>query len=529
MNTMKNLNLMIAAGVVFSGIASAQTLNDAKRLTENEQFESAAKVFEQLIVAEPSNSSAYYYYGENYLQNDNAVQAKALYQKGVGLNANGPLNYVGLGKIEYINGNVAGATENFTKAKTLSQNKSAEVLMEIAEVYINSEKKNIAEALTLLNQAAKLEPKNPTVFMLIGDAYLEQNDGNNAIVNYEKALGLDKKFTKAILREGKLYSRAKNYTLALDYYNKAIEIDSSFAPAFRERAELRFRAGQSERAASDYKKYLQLNNDLSAQVRFCEFEFVSKHYKSVCEEGPKVLSRDTTYINIYRVMGYSFYEIGDYTNGLLYMNKYFQKALAAGKPFLASDYEYLGKNQIKNNDSLGVDNLLKALELDATRTDFYSEIAAAYMKQKNYPKAIIYYDKKINTDTTKATANDYLKLGQCFYNLKDYVKADSVFAKLIQIQPTSIYGYAYRARCNSQADPDTKQGLAKPFYEQLITVGLTDVEKNKKELIEAYSYLGYYYLVAKDYPKSKENWKKVLELDPTNEKATKALADPNLK
>lgn len=529
MNSMKNANLIITAGVLFSGIVTAQTLNDAKRLTENEQFESAAKAFEQLIATEPTNSSAYYYYGENYFQNDNAVQAKVMYQKGISVNANSPINYIGLGKIEYINGNVAGATENFTKAKTLSQNKSAEILMEIAEVYINSEKKNISEAITLLNQAAKLEPKNPTVFMLIGDAYLEQNDGNNAIVNYEKALGLDKKFTKAILREGKLYSRAKNYTLALDYYNKAIEIDSSFAPAFRERAELRFRAGQSERAASDYKKYLQLNNDLSAQVRFCEFEFVSKHYKSVCEEGPKVLSRDTSYINVYRILGYSYYETGDYTNGLLYMNKYFAKALAAGKPFLASDYEYLGKNQIKNNDSLGVDNLLKALEIDTTRTDFYSDIAASYMKQKNYPKAIIYYDKKINLDTAKATANDYLKLGQCYYNLKDYVKADSIFAKLIQIQPTSIYGYAYRARCNSQADLDTKQGLAKPFYEQLITVGLTDVEKNKKELIEAYSYLGYYYLVTKDYPKSKENWKKVLELDPANEKATKALADPNLK
>lgn len=526
---MKNANLIITAGVFFSGIVTAQTLNDAKRLTENEQFESAAKAFEQLIVNEPTNSSAYYYYGENYFQNDNATQAKTLYQKGVSLNANAPLNYVGLGKIEYINGNVAAASENFTKAKTLSQNKSAEVLMEIAEVYINSEKKNITEALTLLNQAAKLEPKNPSVFMLIGDAYLEQNDGNNAIVNYEKALGLDKKFTKAILREGKLYSRAKNYTLALDYYNKAIEIDSSFAPAFRERAELLFRAGQADRAAKNYRKYLELNNDLSAQVRFCEFEFVSKHYKSVCEEGPKVLSRDTTYINIYRVMGYSYYEIGDYTNGLLYMNKYFQKALAAGKPFLASDYEYLGKNQIKNNDSLGVDNLQKVLEMDTTRTDLYSDIAAFLMKQKNYSKAIIYYEKKIALDTAKASPNDYLKLGQCYYNLKDFTKADTVFADLIRVQPTSIYGYAYRARCKSQADLDTKQGLAKPFYEKVIEVGSLDVEKNKKELVEAYSYLGYYYLVAKDYPKSKENWKKVLELDATNEKATKALADPNLK
>ena len=526
---MKYANLMIIAGVLFSGIVSAQTLNDAKRLTENEQFESAAKAFEQLIAAEPTNSSAFYYYGENYFQNDNAVQAKAMYQKGISVNVNSPINYIGLGKIEYINGNIAGATENFTKAKTLSQNKSAEVLMEIAEVYINSEKKNIAEALALLNQAAKLEPKNPTIFMLIGDAYLEQNDGNNAIVNYEKALGLDKKSTKAILREGKLYSRAKNYNLALDYYNKAIEIDSTFAPAFRERAELRFRAGQSERAASDYKKYLALNNDLSAHVRFCEFEYVSKHYKSVCEECPKVLARDSSYINVYRIIGYGCYETGDYVNGLMYMNKFFAKAATAGKHFLASDYEYLGKNQIKNNDSLGVENLLKALEIDSTRTDFYSEIAASYMKQKNYPKAIIYYEKKIALDTAKASANDFLKLGQCYYNLKEYTKADTVFARVIKVQPTSIYGYVYRARCNQQMDPEGKLVLAKSFYEKVIEVGSADVEKNKKELIEANWYLANYYFIAKDYKTSKGYWQKMLELDPSNEKATKALSDPNMK
>lgn len=536
-NNFKVMFMKKAIGFIFSVLSlcksDAQTLNDAIRMTENEQYESAEKVFEKLILAEPTNGNYYYYFGENYFKNDLTDKAKAIYQKGIDVNPNNAINYVGLGKIQYTLGNLTEANGNFFKAKTISQSKSAAILKEIAEVYITADIKKIADAITLLNQASVIEPKNPEIFTLIGDAYLEQNDGNMAIANYEKALSIDKKFTKAILREGKLWARAKNYNLALDYYNKAIAIDSTFAPAFRERAELRFRAGQAERAAADYQKYLKLNDNISARVRYASFKFVCKDYKTAVEEMNSILQKDTTDVNIYRLLGYSLYETGDYANGVINMNKFFAKATIAGKKILASDYEYLGKNQIKaGKDSLGTISLLKAIQLDSTKTDLYSDIASGCLKNKDYSCAIMYYEKKIATSKDKVGGtNDYFGLGRAHYFSKDkeYVKADSAFAQLIHIQPDLPHGYLWRARCNTPFDLDSKKGLANPFYEMYIEKVGADVEKNKRDVIEAYEYLSYQYMLKKDYPKAKEIYFKLKELDPNNAKAKKALSDPILK
>ncbi|MBK8685668.1 MAG: tetratricopeptide repeat protein, partial [Bacteroidetes bacterium] len=59
-----------------------------------------------------------------------------------------------------------------------------------------------------------------------------------------------------------------------------------------------------------------------------------------------------------------------------------------------------------------------------------------------------------------------------------------------------------------------------PHYENFIAK-VTDPAKSSKDLIEAYSYLGFYYYSNKDNAKSKDAWTKAKELDPNNEKAKK--------
>ena len=102
--------------------------------------------------------------------------------------------------------------------------------------------------------------------------------------------------------------------------------------------------------------------------------------------------------------------------------------------------------------------------------------------------------------------------------------ADSVFALVAQQAPESYLGELWRARTNSAMDPETTQGLAKPFYEKVTEMLLAKNEpKYNSALIECYSYLGYYYLLKSDYPTSKEFWNKILAIDPNNATAKKAL------
>ena len=64
-------------------------------------------------------------------------------------------------------------------------------------------------------------------------------------------------------------------------------------------------------------------------------------------------------------------------------------------------------------------------------------------------------------------------------------------------------GYFWRARVNAILDPNTELGLAKPYYEKVVEIlEKTNTAERKKEMIEAYQYLGYYYYLKEDMTNS---------------------------
>lgn len=528
---MKTTKLFFLASIVASSSVFAQTLTDAIKQTSNEQFETADATFKSLIQGQPNNGELYFYYGENYFKNGNLEMANTIYKKGSDLNATNPLPYVGLGKVQWFQGKQADAKANFYKATTLAAGKNATVLIKIAEVYITAETKDCTEAFNLLAQASKLEPKNPEIYILMGDAYLEQNnDGTKAIENYEKAASLDPKSVKAILRQGQLWNRSRNFPLALDMYKKASLVDSSFAPAYREKAEIYFRAGQYGNAVYQYKRYLQLNNNCSARGRYAGFLNQAKQYKESVDAATEALKCDSSNAYLYRYKGYSQFESGDYPNGLQTITKFFDKASKnPDVKIIPLDYEYRAKLLSKNNkDSLAILDFKKALELQPEKTELNADIATSYRKMKKYADAIAAYKTKIAAG--KPNANDYFGLGQSYYYSKDFVNADSAFVQIIKSQPDLPFGYLWRAKANVQLDAGNKLWLAKPFYEQYIAkVKPEDVEKSKKDLADAYTYIGVYLINTKDNCAAKTQFKKVAEMDPANANAKKFLDSAEAK
>jgi tetratricopeptide (TPR) repeat protein len=319
-------------------IISAQSLSEAIKKTDNERFESAATDFKALTAKESTKGDNYFYFGENYFKNNDLDSALLMYKKGAEVNATFPLNHVGIAKVSLWKGNEAEANTNFFKAKSIVEDKANKSLkpityMKIAEALTNTpQNKNVAEAIKLLNDAIKADAKNPEVYILMGDALLEQNqtEGGPAIKQYDKAFELDQKSVKAILRKGKLYQRARNYNLALDFYKQAESIDPNFAPAYREKGELYHLAGQDNKAVENYKKYLELNNSTEARKRYSYFLFGSKQYGEVIKEVPSLIQQDAKNPYLYRVLAYSYYEFNDKADleapkkGLEAIDKFFE-------------------------------------------------------------------------------------------------------------------------------------------------------------------------------------------------------------
>ncbi len=76
-----------------------------------------------------------------------------------------------------------------------------------------------------------------------------------------------------------------------------------------------------------------------------------------------------------------------------------------------------------------------------------------------------------------------------------WLKPILFFAQVAVKVPDNYLGNFWRARVNSLRDPETTQGLAKPYYEAALSILEQKPDATKSVLVECNSYLGYYYFV----------------------------------
>ena len=517
--------IALSAFTAFTFISEAQTLKEAQRLNDNEQYESAGEKYKLLIAKEPNNGINYFYYGENMLDAENQDSAFMLFNIGLQVDPANALNNIGLAEIKLSQGNLNEAKLLIDKALAMGANKNVTVLMEAAEAYTNFKGKDLITAQTLLATALKLEPKNSDLYLLNGDVYSELNNGTEAAINYNRALELDKTQVKALLHKGQLYKRSNSYESAAAEFQNTLKIDPNFAPAYREIAEVSFAQKKLEDAKVNYKKYLELSkNNSSARLRYASFLFYSKSYAESLAELNLINNADSTNIGYTRLAAYLNAEVGDSVKAQVFINQVFNTVDTA--KLTSRDYEYRGRIMIKNGeDSTGTYYMTKAFEMEPLRTDLLDDIAKNYLKAKKYTEAVATYEKKIATGKN-VTTTDYFNLGKAYYSLRLPEKADSAFSKYIEVQPNWAPVYAWRGRANALIDSTGKAGLGKPYYEKFLEMAQADsanISKYKRDLMEANQYLAFYYFVKKDCNQSIAYWKKVLDYDPENKQAKDSI------
>jgi len=535
-----------ASMLVIGGVASGQDLNSALNMTYQEQFDAANTAFNALSAKEPANGKYYYYSGENQLASYfidptnipfEAIAKKAVerYNKGIAANPNEPLNYVGLGKVALIQNNKTLADENFTKAQTflpakkvksaLTKPEQATLLVRLAEAYVQVGSKDSGLVFSLFRRAEVLDPKNPELYLIRGDYWFNTlNNGSRAAENYKRSQDFSPNSTRARLRLGQLYTRIKSYQDALSYYQDALTIDPSFAPAYLEMGFLYAKMNKQQESKDNFKKYLDLSSsNIAAKRRYANMLIQTEDYKGAIEQIHKIMATDSTSFNdLNRALAYSYFEEKQYPQAKYYISKFITNAPV--EKVTPVDYTYYGHILIKNGqDSVGIMNLTKGFELDTTNVDLLSEIASLYTKAKKPQNAADTYKLKIKH--TNGSVNDYYKMGRAYFDAKNWTEADSAFAKVNRMSIDFEPAYLFRARVYSNLDPDTKEGLAKPFYDKLVEKASADSVKYSKDILEAYNYLGYYYLVNKKYCESLEYWDKILAIDPANENANSAIKD----
>jgi len=517
-----------------------QELNAALKLSASEQYENAGQAFEYLLKKAPENGDVYYYYGEtvinDYLSDtlsnsmkDMAAKAEKLFQKGIQQDPTNVLNEVGLGAISLLRSNdTISADKHFMLAEAsiplklkLKTPRHALILTKLGTSQLLGKVIRFKKAISYLSSAKEIDPNNAKIYLALGDVYIRQNDGKNALASYNKALSLDPTSPLPKIEIGNIYLRATNLNAARPYLDEARQIDSTFAPVYRVLGELYTMAGQYNLAKSNFRKFIDLSgNNIPAKIQYAKALFRAKDFSTALGTIEDVLAVDKSRNYLNRLAAYCCYDKKppELEKGRIYIEEFFKNTNSEG--IIPRDYLYYSRilYKVAKNDSLTLvkafDAFNKAYALDTNNVSLVSEIAFNYYYSRKYKDAIKWLNLKNRKG--KSDKDDLMLIGKSYYQLKEFHNADSIFNKVIANQPDNMQAYVYLARTASSLDPSSELGLAKPKFEALVEKAGTETTKFAKELQEAYTYLGFYNLQKKDFPNAKLWYKKLYELDPAN-------------
>nr|WP_121270374.1 hypothetical protein [Pedobacter schmidteae] len=549
--------ITLSLGLVVMGSASfAQSLSDAKKALDAEQYQKAASMLKNLVNTQASKGENYYNLGEVYLRMDYVDSARAVFTKGVTADPKNSLNYIGLGEADLVDNNAASAKTNFAKAVEVSSKKDWIPQLYIGKAYIAVDKPDFEAALPYLQKAEELDAndKDAETFLAMGDYYALQKKNSEALQNYMRALNINESLLRATVQIGRMYKESRAFPESEERLKEAISKDANYGPAYREIAELYMQwalqlsnefAARSAQAVENYKKYLDLTDkSYESKLRYAQFLFYAKDFKTLEQVTSELATsnpNDPKALVVSRLRGYSAFENKNYPKSLEYMNDFFAKVKDTSR-IVASDYLYLGKALLQDGkDSLALNNIVKAVAKDSTNAGALEEVAMSLFKGKNYGKAGDVFALSVKADPNgKNTLTNYYYLGVAKYYdyaLKDrdgkhpdrkiLVDADSAFAHIIKVKNDFALAYTYRGRIAKYADDaNNPKWLAVPYYEQLIQlVTVTKPElaaASAKDLVEAYVYVGSYYAQT-DKEKAKEYLNKALAIDPQNAGAQERL------
>jgi len=513
----KSLLLTAVALGAAATAATAQDIAAAQKAIELERYNEAKG-----MLRNASTPEANYEMGRLYQMRDLDDSAAIYFNKAAGPT---PFGQVAAGRAALVKGQEDAAATSFDAAAKATKNKDAKVLTMIAQAYGEADKiKNTEKALTYVNaaQTANKGKDEPALMVARGDIYLNNdNGGGEAMTSFDRATMANPSYTQAYYKKGELNVRSRNAKEAITNLEKAIELEPKYAPAYKELAEMYFYAQQYDKALSTFEKFRQVAEpSTNTQAEYASFLYLTKKFPEALTEVNAVLAKEPNNVTMNRLKAYTLYETSDYANAATAMDNYLRTAPA--EKIIADDYAYQSRIYSKVNkpqEALAAIN--KAIELApaSKKADFEAEKTKLQIINKDYSGALGALKEKARTGDLA----DQYRLAAAYASAKQYAQADSVFGIINTAKADYVPAYIARAKVNAALDPDSKKGLAKPYYEKYVELGSADPAKYKAGLVESYDYLGAYYAQKNDKATAKANFEKAIAIDPADAFAIDAL------
>ena len=413
--------------------------------------------------------------------------------------------------------------------------KDGAVVVGIGRAYY--EAKDTANARVYAELAAKMN--YGPAYILLGDITALSDDGGGAARYYDQAIYFDPKNPDAYYKYASVYRKVSPSGAAAKL--EELRAQRPDLPVDALKGRILYMANEFEGAIAAFEKADRSKMEERDLRSFAMAYYLTGKHQPSLQVAEFALQKSPRDAGFNRLAFFTNTDLKNYDQALVYADRLFHQSDSA--KFTYFDYSYYGNalNGAKKHDE-AIAAYKKALEQEFDSNDkragVVKQLADAYKGLDDYDNALKYYDQYLK-DVSKASLTDYADLGRLYVQYADKLegdakleklkKADEIYADLAVKNADALeYSLFWRGRVGTMMDPEATQGLAQPFYEELVNIIAAKAEKDKSDvarLKEGGNFLMVYYLKIKDdVAKSKEFAQKVIEVDPENETAKQILA-----
>ncbi|MFN0013539.1 MAG: tetratricopeptide repeat protein, partial [Saprospiraceae bacterium] len=385
-----SLSLTLAGAVV----ALAQSHSDGMAAMQLENWDKAIKTYTALTQQNPTDQVAWLTLGSAYLAKGDKAKAKETFDAAFNAKAEGTLAMIANGRVLLLMDKTAEADEAFKRAKKKADRKDVTGRRLLAESFmynLPNLKRNLTRAEEELKEAIDVNAKDFPTVMSLAYCYKEMPNGGLSAQNYEFAASLEPKNALPVFMLAKVYRAAKLNDKFLTYVDKAIALQPNYSEALRSKTEFLYFDKKWEKALEAAKELVAKAAEVTIEdeMILANLLYITKDCVACSALVDKILKKDPSRNYLRRLQAYCDFDNGKFPEGLRLLEDFFKQV--PPEKVLASDYEYLGKLQLKSGrDTMeAVRNYRKSIEMDSSKWPLHEEIAQMFYKSKKFCDAAI--------------------------------------------------------------------------------------------------------------------------------------------
>ncbi len=470
-------SLLLAGGLMAS--AQSQGYKDGIEYYKAGQFNNAKEILERTLnQSETDKALANYYLGQVALAQGDKAAAKSYFEQGMQIDPENAYNYIGIGALDLLNGQLDAAKDQFKMAEKYTK-KNAEASIAIARAYYNADPVTYAKDIQKYIDKARKDSKNadPSIYVLEGDMLADKSDFGAAATKYENAITNDPNNPEGYVKYANAYFNV-NKQFAIQKLEELLERQPNSAMAQRELAEKYFKGDYWRKASDLYGKYIQNPNHFPEdKARYAVLLYWGEKYPESLAVADEVLSTNPKKNDKFlmeRVRFLDLTKMEKFPEAVASAEAFFKDN--AGDNFTTNDYvTYADALSGNGQDSLAVIQYEIAAQRDPENGDLLKNLSSIYDKNKQYAKAADAYGAYLKLQENPSLNDLYGMTGR-------YLNAAATSTDSIEAKELAEQGIGYVNQVLARAADKIPA-----FYQRLANLNIAgNMKKPNAAAIEAY-------------------------------------------